>query len=248
MERKSLFALSPLEGYQRNVLVLSVLCNGLLGIGKVLLSLFFGVFFLLSGVINLAVVATKLVILLSRNAKKERHDYFLCVALMAVASLFYGLDSLKTVFFGKTLLHYPLPIAAIVAFVSFFEIGLAVFAVFRSGKGGGLFRVLKVANLFTSVCAIVLTAAVLLPLGGSTDGDFLAGVAGMAVGLLFFLVFLFLVPVLFLSPVDNSGLLLPRMEPLPSSAILLTSRFFGTYSVVFASDPEGTRIGFLRER
>lgn len=175
-------------------LVFSLIINILLAVGKALLSFEFGVFFLVSALVNLFVFLAKLQCFLGFKDKKNNFELrnLLIAIFMFVVGIEYIFYMTRLVFTDAKVSIYNPHIAVIIAAISFIEIGLAIRGIVISSGKGFYFRNIKLINLCSALTAIVLTEIALTSFASQKDVRQINGIVGMVVGVIIILISLYI--------------------------------------------------------
>jgi len=177
----------------------SISMNLLLGLGKVVLAFFFGVFFLVAAIVNLCVMLAKLECYLGeRNYKKKSFSYRnkMIGIFLLIAGLEYSIYMARMVFTDVKVMDYDMILGICVACVSFLELAIAIKGCFKSYGKGHYYRNIKLISLCSALTAIVLTEVALTSFASETDTRVLNGLFGMVVGIIIILisVYIFIAP------------------------------------------------------
>jgi len=178
---------------------LSILMNLLLGIGKVILSFFFGIFFLVAGIVNFCIMFTKLECYLGvKYPDKKSFEYRnKCIAIfLFIAGLEYVIYMARMVFTDIKIMDYDMILGIIIACVSFVELAIAIRGCFNSLGKGHYYRNIKLTSLCSALTAIVLTEVALTSFASETDLRVINGIVGMIVGIIIILIsiYVFIAP------------------------------------------------------
>lgn len=173
----------------------SILINLALMIGKFLLAYFFGIFFLISGLVNLFWVLSRG--LCYYGIKHDTKIPFekinsLIGAFVLLAGSIYAIYMLTLVFAGRQIIGYGMVLSIAIAAVSFFELGLAIYGIFDSKGKGQLYRDIKLIDLCAAMTAIIWTEVALLSFAYDGNSNIICGISGAVVGLVIFLVGVFI--------------------------------------------------------
>lgn len=177
----------------------SILLNFLLGIGKAFLSFFFGIFFLVAGIVNFFIMLTKLECYLGvRYPEKKSFDYRnKCVGIfLLIAGIEYSIYMARMIFTDVSIMKYDMFLGIIVAVVSFVELAIAIKGCFKSYGKGHYYRNIKLTSLCSALTAIVLTEVALTSFASENDLRVINGVVGMIVGIIIVLIsiYVFIAP------------------------------------------------------
>lgn len=219
----------------------SVALNALLAIGKIILSFFYGVFFLVAGIVNVFFMMSKLECYLGErypNKKSFKYRNIFIGVFLLLAGLEYSIYMARMVFTDIELMQYNAFLAINVAAVSFVELGVAIYGCFKSYGKGHYYRNIKLISLCSALTAIVLTEVALMSFASETDSRLIDGLFGMAVGLIIILiaVYIFIAPKV--SIVDREHNVYKLKDGCVSSVVdkveikLTDSKFYGNYTYV----------------
>ncbi len=170
---------------------LSILLNLFLGIGKIFLSFFFGIFFLVAGIVNIFIMLTKLECYLGvNNPEKKTFEYRnRCVGIfLLIAGLEYSIYMARMIFTDVSIMDYDMILGIIIACVSFAELAIAIKGCFNSLGKGHYYRNIKLTSLCSALTAIVLTEVALTSFASATDLRVVNGIVGMVVGIIIILI------------------------------------------------------------
>ena len=172
----------------------SMIFNGIMAIGKILLSFFFGVFFLVSGVLNIFMLMAKAECYLGvKSPEKKTFEYrnFMTGMFLVLAGLQYAVYMGRMLYANIELMEYDMILGIIIATVSFVEIGIAIIGCFKVNGKGHYYRNIKIINLCSAMTAIVLTEVALMSFASETDSRVMNGIFGLVVGAIIVLMGLF---------------------------------------------------------
>ena len=178
---------------------LSILMNLILGIGKTILSFFFGVFFLVAAIVNYFIMLTKLECYLGiKYPNKKSFEYRnKCIGIfLFIAGLEYAIYMGRMVFTNVSIMDYDMILGIIIACVAFVELAIAIKGCFNSYGKGHYYRNIKLTSLCSALTAIVLTEVALTSFASETDLRFVNGLVGMIVGIIIILISIYV----FISP------------------------------------------------
>jgi len=219
----------------------SILINFLLGIGKVILSFFFGVFFLVAAIVNFFVMLAKLECYLGeRYPNKKSFDYRnKCVGIfLLIAGIEYVVYMARMIFTDVTIMNYDMILGICVACVSFVELAIAIKGCFNSYGKGHYYRNIKLISLCSALTAIVLTEVALTSFASESDLRVTNGLVGMIVGVIMILISIYIFIAPRISIVDreyNVYKIKENVEPLKDEEIkikLTNSNFYRDYVYV----------------
>ena len=178
---------------------LSILMNLILGIGKTILSFFFGVFFLVAAIVNYFIMLTKLECYLGiKYPNKKSFEYRnKCIGIfLFIAGLEYAIYMGRMIFTNVSIMDYDMILGIIIACVAFVELTIAIKGCFNSYGKGHYYRNIKLTSLCSALTAIVLTEVALTSFASETDLRFVNGLVGMIVGIIIILISIYV----FISP------------------------------------------------
>ena len=174
----------PYEEKMLYTTVLSMCLNAVLAIGKILFGLFFGFVFCIAGTFNAFMFLAKHECFLGIKTNKktfEERNKMISIFLF-VASIIYIIYMARLVFFDVKVYDYTMIMGIMIACVSFVELGVAIYGLFRVKKSGHYHRNIKIINLCSALTAIILTQIAILTFTGTPNVNMLNGFSGMGVG------------------------------------------------------------------
>lgn len=220
---------------------LSILMNFVLGIGKAILSIFFGIFFLVAAIVNFFITLTKLECYLGiKYPDKKSFDYRnKCVGIfLLIAGLEYAIYMARMIFTDVPIMDYDMILGIVIASVSFAELAIAIKGCFNSLGKGHYYRNIKLTSLCSALTAIVLTEVALTSFASATDLRVVNGLVGMIVGIIIVLISIYVFIAPRISIVDkehNVYKLKERCKPIKDREIkikLTNSKFYRNYVYV----------------
>ena len=220
---------------------ISIITNWVFAIGKIILSFFSGVFFLVAGIVNVMIANSKLICYygMTRESKKplEQRNIWISVFLL-IAGLEYGIYASRLVFTDVSVMDYDMYLGIIVACVSFVEITFAIKGIFDATKKGHYYRNIKLINFTSALSAIALTEMALMSFASTEDSRILDGIFGMAVGFITILISIYIYFAPRISIVDrevNNFKALDNTKLIDEDEInipLTNSKFYGNYAYI----------------
>lgn len=219
----------------------SILINLILGIGKVILSFFFGIFFLVAAIVNFFIMLTKLECYLGvKYPDKKTFDYRnRCVGIfLLIAGLEYAIYMGRMIFTDVKIMDYDMVLGICVACVSFVELAIAIKGCFNSLGKGHYYRNIKLTSLCSALTAIVLTEVALTSFASESDLRVTNGMVGMVVGIIIILISIYVCISPRISIVDrehNVYKLKEGYEPIKDEKVkikLTDSKFYRDYVYV----------------
>ena len=220
---------------------LSILMNLVLGIGKTILSFFFGVFFLVAAIVNYFIMLTKLECYLGiKYPNKKSFEYRnKCVGIfLLIAGLEYAIYMGRMIFTNVRIMDYDMILGIIIACVAFVELVVAIKGCFKSLGKGHYYRNIKLTSLCSALTAIVLTEVALTSFASETDLRMINGIVGMIVGIIIVLISIYVFIAPKISIVDkehNVYKLKERCKPIKDGEIVIkltNSMFYRNYVYV----------------
>jgi len=215
-----------------------MLINLLLGVGKVILSFFFGIFFLIAGIVNFFIMLTKLECYLGvRYPNKKSFDYRnKCVGVfLLIAGLEYSIYMGRMIFTDVEIMGYGMILGIIIACIAFIELAIAIKGCFKSYGKGHYYRNIKLTSLCSALTAIVLTEVALTSFASENDLRVVNGLVGMIVGIIIVLisVYIFVAPkISILDREHNVYKSKENREPVNGKEIIIkltNSKFYRNY-------------------
>ena len=178
---------------------LSILMNFVLGLGKAILSIFFGIFFLVAAIVNFFITLTKLECYLGIKYPDKKSFYYRnkCVGIfLLIAGLEYAIYMARMIFTDVSIMDYDMILGIVIACVSFVELAIAIKGCFNSLGKGHYYRNIKLTSLCSALTAIVLTEVALTSFASATDLRVVNGIVGMIVGIIMILIsiYIFIAP------------------------------------------------------
>lgn len=235
----------------------SILLNLLLGVGKIILSFFFSIFFLVAGIVNIFIMLTKLECYLGvKYPEKKTFEYRnRCVGIfLLIAGLEYSIYMARMVFTDTSIMSYDMILGIIIACVSFVELAIAIKGCFKSYGKGHYYRNIKLTSLCSALTAIVLTEVALTSFASETDLRVINGIVGMIVGVIIVLISIYVFVSPRISIVDrehNVYKLKENVEPIKEKEIrikLTNSKFYRDYVYVAKVDKDIIDGHIIQER
>lgn len=171
--------------------ICSILLNFVLGLGKIVLSIFKGIFFMISGVVNLFMLLAKRHCLLSikqDSHENRKHQNYIIAIYLIIAGFLYGVYMLRLIFSHDESFRYSMVLGITIALVAFIEIGVAIKGCFNSIGKGMFYRNIKLINVCSALTAISLTQVALMSFASTEDPSFFNGLFGAIVGLIIIII------------------------------------------------------------
>lgn len=214
---------------------ISVIFNAILAIGKMILAPFYGVFFFVAGVLNVFIMISKLECFLGVKMPNKRSFKFrnnMIGIFLILAGCQYAIYMGRMIFTDVELMKYNAVLAILIAFVSFVELGIAIYGCFKSYGKGHYYRNIKLINMCSAFTAIVLTEVALMSFASETDSRMLDGMFGLLVGFIIVIVgvFILIAPKISLVDREHNVYKLNGIDGFQNEEIeikLTNSRFYG---------------------
>ena len=178
--------------------ICSLSLNLFIGIGKWILAIFSGVVFFVSGVVNILMGVAKLIsyIGLLNNDSDFKKRNFLVSFLVFLSGAEYFIYMLNVYLGNFSLSAYEMPIALLIALVSFIEIGVAIYGLVKIRGRSHSFKNIKLINFVLALEAMVLTETAILSFTESETFTLSSSLFGLITGIFVMVLSLFM----FLSP------------------------------------------------
>ncbi len=214
----------------------SLISNVSLAIGKFILSFFKGIFFLVSGILNLFIMISKLECYRGIKEKGEKtfnyHNNMIGLFVI-LAGVQYAIYMGRMLYSNVEVMSYGMRLGILIAIISFIEMGVAINGLFKSYGKGHYYRNLKLINLCSALTAIVLTEVAITSFASEADMRIINGTFGLAVGGLISLIGVFILIAPKFSIVDkerNIYITKNKTNNLGEITIQLThSKIYGNY-------------------
>lgn len=216
----------------------SILSNGLLAVLKFILAIFEGVFFFVAGVINLFMMIAKMECYLGVTSFQKKSFTYrnrMIGYFLILAGLQYGIYMGRLIYSSIQPMTYSAFLAISIAFVSFVEMGIAIYGCFKSYGKGHYYRNIKLINLCSALTAMVLTEVAITSFSSESDTTKVSGLFGIIVGLIIVLVGIFILIAPKISIVDkehNCYQLIQNSSHQQNQEMLIQltfSKFYGNY-------------------
>ena len=223
----------------------SIIFNAILAIGKIILSIFQGVFFLVAGILNIFILLSKLECFLGIKYPKRRTFEYrnnMIGIYLILAGIQYGIYMSRLVFTDVKTMEYSMFLGINIALISFIELGIAIKGLFNAYGKGHYYRNIKLINLCSAFTAMVLTEVAITSFASEVDTRIMDGIFGMSVGGVIILISGFILIAPKISIVDkehnvyklkeNSKSLITLDENNKVKILLTNSKVCGNYTYV----------------
>ena len=178
---------------------ISILMNLLLAVAKMVLSVSFGIFFLVSGLVNAFLMFSKMECYLGERSYKnipfEKRNIKIALFLL-LSGIIYVIYMSRLLLTDVYIFKYDIILGICVALVSFVELAFAIKGCFNAYGKGHYYRNIKLISLCSALTAIVLTQIAITSFATSVDTRLLNGLFGLFVGIVIVLIscYIFVAP------------------------------------------------------
>ena len=175
--------------------VISVTINLLFAIGKFVLAIYNGIFFFVSGMVNIFVMGAKLQCYLGikfPEKKSFKYRNNIIGLLLLFAGFEYAVYMTRLAFNKVAPMNYDMFLAIVIAFISFLEMGIAIYGCFKSFGKGHYFRNIKLISFSSALTAIALTEVALMTFASEIDMTVFNGYFGMGIGTIIEIIAIFI--------------------------------------------------------
>lgn len=163
----------------------SCLFNIILGIGKIILSFFESIFFLIAGIVNILIMFSKWQCYLGimKPEKKEADTRNALIGLnLILAGIMYAIYMARLIYTNTKVMDYRQLLGISIAVVSFVELGFAIKGLFNAYRKGRFYTNIKIINLSSAFTALVLTEIAITSFATEADTRIINGIFGVVVG------------------------------------------------------------------
>lgn len=149
----------------------SILFNIILAIGKIILGIFFNSVFLITAVVNICMMLSRLECYLGVKSQKRsfRFRNNFVGTVLVLAGLQYTTYMLLLLVSRFETRSYTEVVSIMIAAVAFVELGVAIKGCFNSYGKGHYYRNIKMTNLCSALTAIALTETALMGFSGEDN-------------------------------------------------------------------------------
>lgn len=217
---------------------ISIFTNAVFALGKFIISIFNGIFFVVAGIVNIFTMISKLECYLGEkypNKKSFTYRNNMIGIFLLLAGFEYGIYMTRLVFTNIEVMEYGMFLGIMVAFISFVELGFAIKGLFDAYGRGHYYRNIKLINLCSAFTAIVLTEIALTSFAAETDTRVINGIFGMSVAgiIILIAIYIFIAPsISIVDRMNNNYKLKEGCTPYSDDEIYLkltSSKFYGAY-------------------
>lgn len=159
--------------------------NVILGVGKFILAIFSGLYFVVAGIINIIISAEKAECYFGMAQKKgrsfEKRNLIISI-LMFLSGLQYTIYIVILLVGGRGTSNFGEIIGICIALVAFVELGISIYGLVKVKSKGHYYRNIKIINFCSALTAIALTENALMSFAGDKPHNILSGIFGIVVG------------------------------------------------------------------
>lgn len=234
----------------------SLSLNLFIGIGKWILAIFSGVVFFVSGVVNILMGIAKLIsyIGLLNNDSDFKKRNFVVSFLVFLSGAEYFIYMLNVYLGNFSLSAYEMPIALLIALVSFIEIGVAIYGLVKIKGRGHSFKNIKLINFVLALEAMVLTETAILSFTESETFTLSSSLFGLIIGIFVMVLslFMFLSPFITITNQEQNDFLLTQKSKNnlikeEGSLTLAKSFIYGNYVYLYKFNGEVVSGNIIKE-
>lgn len=219
----------------------SIFFNALLAIGKLILTIYYGIFFFVSAVVNIFIMISKLECYIGVKYPKKgtfEHRNTMIGLFLLLAGIQYAIYMGRMIFTDVEVMKYNMLLGISIACVAFVELGIAIKGCFNSFGKGHYYRNIKLINLCSAFTAIVLTEVAIMSFASEIDSRIIDGLFGLVVGSIIVLIaiFIFVAPKVSIldrehviyKAIKHNNIIKEEKIEIP----LTNSKFYGNYSYI----------------
>ena len=236
--------------------ICSLSLNLSIGIGKWILAIFSGIVFFVSGVVNILMGVAKLIsyIGLLNNDSDFKKRNFIVSFLVFLSGAEYFIYMLNVYLGNFSLSAYEMPIALLIALVSFIEIGVAIYGLVKIRGRGHSFKNIKLINFVLALEAMVLTETAILSFTESETFTLSSSLFGLITGIFVMVLsfFMFLSPFITITNQEQNDFLLiekskNNLIKEEGSLTLAKSIIYGNYVYLYKFNGEVVSGNIIKE-
>ena len=185
----------------------SICLNLLLAIGKMVVSIYTGIFFFVSGLVNIFIMLSKLFCYIGIT-KPDKLSFkkvnILISILLMSAGIMYGIYMTRLLYLDVSINKYNEILGITIAMISFIEMFFAIRGILKVYGKGHFLRNIKIIN-FGSACIAMVLASVAITSFSQIESEFnkFNGIMGLVVSFILILLSVFVIIAPKFSLVDN---------------------------------------------
>ena len=172
----------------------SMIFNGIMAIGKLILAVFFGVFFFVNAVVNILMMVSKAECYLGVKNPNKRSFRFrnnMIGFFLMASGIQYTFYMARLLLTDVEVMDYNMFLGIAIACIAFVEMGVAIKGLFNAAGKGHYYRNIKLINLASALTAIVLTEIAIMSFASDTDSRMIDGFFGIGIGALIIILGIF---------------------------------------------------------
>lgn len=232
--------------------LISVVCNGVLALGKFVFAIFKGVFFLTSGLINIFFGFAKLECFFGLKKHDDQSFKYRNIkvgSFLLVAGIQYVIYMLTLMLDKRAAMHYTDFLSINIALIAFVELGIAIYGMFKIGGKGHYYRDIKLINLCSALTALMWAEVALLSFTTGVENMFISGLSGVIVGSIIIMVavYIFFAPKVSLIDREHNVYVAKNKDDIglqfndgACEVVLYNSKVFGDY--VYKAKYDGEKL------
>lgn len=182
------------------ITMFSIIFNSGLALSKVVLSIvLLDVFFLVSGILNVLLMISKLECYAGIKYPHKhsfKHRNMMIGLFLLLSGIQYALYMSRLIYLDIEVMQYDMFLGISIATISFIELGISVKGCFDTYGKGHYFRNLKLIDLCSALTAIVLTEVAIMSFASEEESKMMDGIFGVCVGgiIVLIAIFIFIAP------------------------------------------------------
>jgi len=165
--------------------LISVIFNGIMALGKFVMAIFKGVFFFVSGCINIFFLLCKFECyygLKNYNNKSFKYGNIKVATYLLLAGVEYTIYMLGLLVGRREVMAYGPVLAIGIATIAFVELGFAICGLFTIKDKGHYYRDIKLINFSSALTALMWAEVALISFASETKDMLVCGITGVIVG------------------------------------------------------------------
>lgn len=220
----------------------SIVFNAILALAKFILAIFNGIFFVITGIVNIFILISKLECYLGVKYPHKKTFKFrnnMIGIFLILAGIQYTIYMARLIFTNVDVMSYGQMLGICIALISFIEMGVAIKGCFNAYGKGHYYRNIKLINLCSAFTAIVLTEIAIMSFASEESSRLIDGIFGVSVGAIIIFIGVFVLIAPKISIVDNEHNTYKLKEGYASKfdtdtieLKLTNSRFYGDFYYV----------------